>query len=1022
MKLLYTRAARPQPPGVPPHYTFTRAAASAALGLLTLFAGSARAVAPGPQETVSIGGTQVVNVANFGAYTVTQGLTGTTVITGTVSESGVSDILNLTLPVGKVVTGGTMVVSNYVEGTITAPDTELDHSVPFFVRVLSGDEGIEFVGAESNGTTPFTVPTPYTPREFTLKIDAPRLETYRLIFSDPFNPQRLPGPTFYGSASYVITLTLGDAPSNDSTLSALTPSDTLVPAFSSNVTNYFMAASYAGVQLHPTVTNQAARVSAVINGGTSQYLGKGPQTHWNAPLNPGINTVALTVTAQDGSTTVYNFNVTRPAPEIAVYDGLPSNGIELTTNTGTRNFSAALGSRSTREFIITNTGSSPLNVTTVTLGTEGNPEDFTLIFGESSLPNATISPNGGDYFEVLFTPTAPGVRTAKVIITSNDSDENLFIINLTGGQPNSAPTDITLSATSINENNAPGATVGTLTAVDADSGDTHTFTFDNTSEMAVDNSAFTIVGNALKLNASADFETKSAYYIEVKVDDGNGGTYSAPFTIDINDVDESPSSLTFASGGSVTGAGAGTTIAYVRELPTPRGYDAVLTKLKLSSGVLLDAFVRESAVVLKVGDTLEGANGAQVSKLYAMSYGVFLAELKLGTGSPATTAATNKVVCRETDDDIFEIIARSGSAATGTTSTFKSFSAATGTSTRSTALFKANTNESTISDTGLWAVNAEGARTLLVKEGQTINIGNGAKRVNGIAAFPFGFRSQAEGRVIYQNSSIITRMTVGTDHVIAAIPADATSVSEWTIIARTGGDAPNQLGKYATLGIPAAENDYVVFKATLAPSSTVTIANNAILVGSYDNTAWLLAREGDTAPGTSKRFSSFEDPAAGSDGLASFVAKLTDATSATDDGLWVTDGGTPSLVAREGDPAPALSGGVTIRSITRFAHPPNGEGPVFMATLNGATNKTNSVLYGSVAQTPVVLARTGDLYDIGGALRPLALIKALKLDLGTKGVARGYTAQGGSAVFAIGVFGTTRSALLKLPIEYPAMP
>lgn len=1030
MKTSPIRATRRELPGTPPHYTFTRAAASAALGLLTLFSGSARAVAPGPQETVSIGGTQVANVANFRDYTVTQGLTDTTVITGTVTDINFVDAINFTLPAGKVVTGGTMVVSNYVAANNTSPYDTWQTS-PLILQVLSARNGsgpIASASVTANGSTPFTVPTPSTPRDFTLTIASPYVYTVEMIPPMPpnFIPMQVPGPSFYGSASYVITLTLGDAPNTVSTLASLASSNntfTLDPAFSPSITSYSatLPNSATNFYLSGALTYEAARVSSVFNGGapSSQIRSF---NYWNfSPLNVGNNTLALTVTAQDGSTTVYNINVTRAAaaaPEIAVYDGLPSNGIELTTNTGTQNFSASQGGSSTREFNIKNTGSSPLNVTTVALGTEGNPGDFTLIFGESSLPSATISPNGADYFEVLFTPTAPGVRTAKVKISSNDADENPFIINLTGGPANNAPTGIALSAGRIDEGNAPGATVGLLTAIDADSGDTHTFTFDYSSEMSVDNGAFTIEGNALKLNATADFETQSVYYIQVQVDDGNGGTYSGPFTVEVTDMPESPSVVTLASGASVTGAGAGTTISNIRELPTPREYDALLTKIKLSSGVLLDAFLRDGAVILKAGDTLEGAGGAQVSKLYAMSDGVFLAELKIGTGSPATTATTNKVVCRETNDDTFEIVARSGSAAPGTNSTFKGFYAATG-GFMNRVYLKANTNESTASDTGLWAVPFEGTLTLLVKEGQTINIGTGPKRVNAISAFPVGLKSQAEGRVHYGNQAIITRLTVGADHAIAEIPSHATSTDDWTILARTGGDAPDGVGKYATLGVPAAEGGHVVFKASLAPSATVTSANNVIVVGAGETYYSVLARKGDIAPGTSNTFASFEDPAAGTFEDASFVAKLSGATSATDEGLWWVSVGTAVLVTREGAPAPGIGGGVTIKSITRFAHPEGDQGPIFMATLNGATTKTNSVLYGSLYGEAIVLARTGDQFNIDGTLRTLTAIKALKQDLGSEGVARGYNYTG---VSAIGSFGSTRNALLTLPVEYPLEP
>lgn len=111
------------------------------------------------------------------------------------------------------------------------------------------------------------------------------------------------------------------------------------------------------------------------------------------------------------------------------------------------------------------------------------------------------------------------------------------LINLPAPPPNQAPTDIALSASSIAENNAPGASVGTLTATDPDGSDTHTFEF---AAGGVDNSAFSISGASLKLTPSADFETKSSYLIKVRATDSGGLFVEKDFTITITEVNEAP--------------------------------------------------------------------------------------------------------------------------------------------------------------------------------------------------------------------------------------------------------------------------------------------------------------------------------------------------------------------------------------------------------------------------------------------------------------------------------------------------
>ena len=102
---------------------------------------------------------------------------------------------------------------------------------------------------------------------------------------------------------------------------------------------------------------------------------------------------------------------------------------------------------------------------------------------------------------------------------------------------NVAPTDITLSASSINENNAVNAVVGTLSSTDADAGDTHTYTLVSGSG-STDNASFTIVGNQLKATPVFDFETKTSYSVRIKTTDAGGLTYEKALTITINDLDE----------------------------------------------------------------------------------------------------------------------------------------------------------------------------------------------------------------------------------------------------------------------------------------------------------------------------------------------------------------------------------------------------------------------------------------------------------------------------------------------------
>ncbi len=104
---------------------------------------------------------------------------------------------------------------------------------------------------------------------------------------------------------------------------------------------------------------------------------------------------------------------------------------------------------------------------------------------------------------------------------------------------NSAPTDISLDNSDIDENNSIGDVIGAFSTTDADVGDTFTYTLVE-GEGDTDNASFTIEGANLKAGAVFDYETKSSYSIRVKVTDSAENTFEKQFTITINDVAEPP--------------------------------------------------------------------------------------------------------------------------------------------------------------------------------------------------------------------------------------------------------------------------------------------------------------------------------------------------------------------------------------------------------------------------------------------------------------------------------------------------
>src|SRR5690606_16664732 len=118
-------------------------------------------------------------------------------------------------------------------------------------------------------------------------------------------------------------------------------------------------------------------------------------------------------------------------------------------------------------------------------------------------------------------------QTVTLILTAPETLDHFICsgepnsqFSLTDLMPNTAPSDITLSNHTIEENAGENAVVGILSATDPDAASTFTFEL-VAGEGDIDNGSFNINGNELRANSSFDYETKDSYSIRVRVtDDG----------------------------------------------------------------------------------------------------------------------------------------------------------------------------------------------------------------------------------------------------------------------------------------------------------------------------------------------------------------------------------------------------------------------------------------------------------------------------------------------------------------------
>jgi gliding motility-associated-like protein len=156
------------------------------------------------------------------------------------------------------------------------------------------------------------------------------------------------------------------------------------------------------------------------------------------------------------------------------------------------------------------------------------------------------------------TLTAPQTGTVTYTITATNSggtatDGVILIFN-------TAPTDLALNTTSVAENTASATTVGTLSATDADAGDTFTYTLVSGTGDA-DNASFSIAGSSLNTAAIFDFETKTSYSVRVRVTDAGGLSFEKAITISVTNVNEAPTNVAANANSVAENAASGTSVA-----------------------------------------------------------------------------------------------------------------------------------------------------------------------------------------------------------------------------------------------------------------------------------------------------------------------------------------------------------------------------------------------------------------------------------------------------------------------------
>ncbi|MCA2656841.1 CARDB domain-containing protein, partial [Microcystis sp. M061S2] len=176
----------------------------------------------------------------------------------------------------------------------------------------------------------------------------------------------------------------------------------------------------------------------------------------------------------------------------------------------------------------------------------GNSFIYSLVTGTGDTDNSAFS-IVGNQLQINNSPDFETKNSYSIRVKTTDQGGLSFektltiaVNNVNETPSNQAPTDLALSATTVNENVPVNTVIGTFSSTDPDSGNSFTYSL-VTGTGDTDNSAFSIVGNQLQINNSPDFETKNSYSIRVKTTDQGGLSFEKTLTIAVNDVNETPS-------------------------------------------------------------------------------------------------------------------------------------------------------------------------------------------------------------------------------------------------------------------------------------------------------------------------------------------------------------------------------------------------------------------------------------------------------------------------------------------------
>ncbi|KJV06591.1 cadherin repeat domain-containing protein [Methylocucumis oryzae] len=177
----------------------------------------------------------------------------------------------------------------------------------------------------------------------------------------------------------------------------------------------------------------------------------------------------------------------------------------------------------------------------------GNSFTYSLVSGSGATDNSAFSISGNQLL-INNSPNFENQASYSILIRTTDQGglffDKVFSVNV--NNVNETPTDIALSANTVNENVPANTIIGNLSSTDPDSGNSFSYSLVGGSG-ATDNALFTISGNQLLLNNSPNFENQASYNIRIRTTDQGGLFFDKVFSVNVNNVNETPSNIALSA-------------------------------------------------------------------------------------------------------------------------------------------------------------------------------------------------------------------------------------------------------------------------------------------------------------------------------------------------------------------------------------------------------------------------------------------------------------------------------------------